>query len=363
MAWRSFIPAGWTSKRGHFCSYWPSVGSNFVNWSAVCYEKYAANLSDWMLYLKSGLVSDAAKVNVMVGERRLCPYWIDEIRQLIKGISHLHSIGIGLYHGALNKSLSYILVGGSFKLINVEGLLIEHDPSKQELKKTKDFHGLQIVLERIFTLLSKFGVFCFRHAGYVNSLKNHPFLKTHNGRMRPWNTKAAIASWKDYMKEIYRHMDSDYDGSLMVDLLRFHRNLYQHYIHVNCRKRGGVRVIIEEVVADARSDVLHMIPFPTVDQAYAYVRREDVRQAVMMGSSVPTSISLAAKSAPRSGPLTRAGHPHNSSTAAYLQIQSYVTAGGMPPPKTIPPFIPQSSDGWQWLYALWQPQTYTRYLF
>ncbi|KAH0975028.1 hypothetical protein GBA52_016927 [Prunus armeniaca] len=200
-----------------------SVGSNFVNWFAVCYEKYDANLSDWMLYLKSGLVSDAAKVNVMVGECCLCPYWIDEIRQLIKGISHLHSIGIGLYHGALNKSLSYILVGGSFKLINVEGLLIEHDPSKQELKKTKDFHGLQIVLERIFTLLSK-----------------------------PWNTKAAIASWKDYMKEIYRHMDSDYDGSLMVDLLRFHRNLYQHYIHVNCRKRGGVMVTIEEVVADVR---------------------------------------------------------------------------------------------------------------
>ncbi|CAL2260609.1 unnamed protein product [Prunus armeniaca] len=137
----------------------------------------------------------------------------------------------------------------------------------------------------------------------------------------PWNTKAAIASWKDYMKEIYRHMDSDYDGSLMVDLLlRFHRNLYQHYIHVNCRKRGGVMVTIEEVVADARSDVLHMIPFPTVDQAYAYVHREDVRQAVMMGSSVPTSISLAAKSAPRSGPPTRVGHPHNSSTAAHLQI-------------------------------------------
>lgn len=75
-------------------------------------------------------------------------------RQLIKGISYLHSIG--LYHGALNKS--YILVGGSCKLINVEGLLIEHDPSREELKKTKDFHGLQIVLESILTLLSKFGI-------------------------------------------------------------------------------------------------------------------------------------------------------------------------------------------------------------
>ncbi|CAL9030418.1 unnamed protein product [Prunus brigantina] len=66
-------------------------------------------------------------------------------------------------------------------------------------------------------------------------------------RFKPWNTKAAIALWKDYMKEIYRHVDSDYTGLLMVDLLRFHRNLYQHYyIHVKCRKRGGVRVTIEE---------------------------------------------------------------------------------------------------------------------
>ncbi|KAI5318281.1 hypothetical protein L3X38_037989 [Prunus dulcis] len=77
----------------------------------------------------------------------------------------------------------------------------------------------------------------------------------------------------------------------------------------------------------ARSDVLHMTPFPTVDQAYAYVRREDVRQAVMMGSSDrATGAGLAAKSTPRSGPPTHAGQPHNSSTAAHLQIQSYATA-------------------------------------
>lgn len=177
-----------------------SAGSNFVNWSAVCYEKYDVNLSDWMLYLRLGLVSDAPKVNVMVGECCVCPYWIDEIRQLIKGIAYLHSIG--LYHGALNKGSSYILVGGSFKLINVEGLLSEHDPSRQELKKTKDFHGLWIVLERLFALLSQFGIpssssweernsfmYCFdsssrlQHAGYVERLENHTFLRTPKGRM------------------------------------------------------------------------------------------------------------------------------------------------------------------------------------
>ncbi|CAB4310713.1 unnamed protein product [Prunus armeniaca] len=83
----------------------------------------------------------------------------------------------------------------------------------------------------------------------------HPTLGSPQERMvlqpqGPWNTKAAIASWKDYMKEIYRHVDSDYTSSLVVELLRFHRNLYQHYIHVKCRKCGGVRVIIEEVGAD-----------------------------------------------------------------------------------------------------------------
>ncbi|PQP98737.1 hypothetical protein Pyn_40471 [Prunus yedoensis var. nudiflora] len=122
-----------------------NVDVNFENWSAVCYGKYDLNLGDWMQYVRSGLVNDVVTVNVMVGERCMCPYWIDEIR----------------------------------------------------------------------------------HAGYVKRLKNHPFLKTPEGRMRyfdklhctkdsdlrkllnsitfqrfrPWNTKAGIASWKDYIKE------------------------------------------------------------------------------------------------------------------------------------------------------------------
>ncbi|KAI5318724.1 hypothetical protein L3X38_038432 [Prunus dulcis] len=78
---------------------------------------------------------------------------------------------------------------------------------------------------------------------------------------------------------------------------------------------------LDDRLDKARSDVLHMTPFPTVDQAYAYVRREDVRQAVMMGSSDrATGAGLAAKRAPRLGPPTRAGQPHNSSTMAHLQI-------------------------------------------
>ncbi|KAI5350599.1 hypothetical protein L3X38_003490 [Prunus dulcis] len=106
---------------------------------------------------------------------------------------------------------------------------------------------------------------------------------------------------------------------------------------------------LDDRLDKARSDVLHMTPFPTVDQAYAYVRREDVRQEVMMGSSAPTGAGLAAKSAPRSGPPTSAGQPHNSSTMAHLQIQSYATAAGVTLPKTIPSSRPKAlTDGSAW---------------
>ncbi len=38
-----------------------------------------------------------------------------------------------------------------------------------------------------------------------------------------------------------------------------------------------------------RGDVLHVRPFPTVEQAYAHVRREDMRQAIMMTKGDHTS--------------------------------------------------------------------------
>ncbi|KAI5336366.1 hypothetical protein L3X38_015633 [Prunus dulcis] len=76
------------------------------------------------------------------------------------------------------------------------------------------------------------------------------------------------------------------------------------------RQEDRVYIFLDDLddrLHKARSDVLHMTLFPTVDQAYAYVRCEDVQQAVMMGSSTPNSAGLPAKSAPRSGPSTRAG--------------------------------------------------------
>ena len=51
-----------------------------------------------------------------------------------------------------------------------------------------------------------------------------------------------------------------------------------------------------------RSDVLRLKPFPSIEQAYAYVRREDLRQSVMIsGAEVVTSGAVMATKGVRSG--------------------------------------------------------------
>ena len=51
-----------------------------------------------------------------------------------------------------------------------------------------------------------------------------------------------------------------------------------------------------------RSDVLHLKPFPLIEQAYAHVQREDLRQSVMIsGAEVVTSCAVMATKGVRSG--------------------------------------------------------------
>ena len=46
---------------------------------------------------------------------------------------------------------------------------------------------------------------------------------------------------------------------------------------------------LDDRLDKTRSDVLQMKPFPTVEQAFAYVRREDTRQSVMLTNTGPIS--------------------------------------------------------------------------
>ena len=42
---------------------------------------------------------------------------------------------------------------------------------------------------------------------------------------------------------------------------------------------------LDDRLDNIRSDVLQLKPFPTVEQAYAYVRREAIRQTIMLTSN------------------------------------------------------------------------------
>ena len=70
---------------------------------------------------------------------------------------------------------------------------------------------------------------------------------------------------------------------------------------------------LDDRLDKTRSDVLQLKPFPTVEQAYAHVRREDVRQMVMTsGANTAPGVVMASK----------AGHYHTPPKTGVLSLSS-----------------------------------------
>ncbi|CAL2260796.1 unnamed protein product [Prunus armeniaca] len=63
-----------------------------------------------------------------------------------------------------------------------------------------------------------------------------------------WNSKSALASWLDYMQEVYFFKEKTDCNSTPEDLLRFIRNLFHHFSQVHCRPT----VTFDEVDYDIR---------------------------------------------------------------------------------------------------------------
>ncbi|XP_021819415.1 uncharacterized protein LOC110761277 [Prunus avium] len=83
---------------------------------------------------------------------------------------------------------------------------------------------------------------------------------------------------------------------------------------------------LDDRLDKARSDVLQMSPFPTVEQAYAHVRREDIRQAVMLGAPTPTGVGLATKGTYRpSRPTKNSSSFSDSGNCGYVFHTSYTS--------------------------------------
>ncbi|KAI5319025.1 hypothetical protein L3X38_038733 [Prunus dulcis] len=134
---------------------------------------------------------------------------------------------------------------------------------------------------------------------------------------QPPSTAPTFPRWRTENSIVKGWLINSLEQSLIGNFIRFPMTkavwdaiATTYYDGTNTSQEDRVYIFLDGLddrLDKARSDVLHMTPFPNVDQAYAYVHREDVRQAVMMGSSALTGAGLAAKSAPRSGPPTRAG--------------------------------------------------------
>ena len=80
---------------------------------------------------------------------------------------------------------------------------------------------------------------------------------------------------------------------------------------------------LDDRLDKTRSDVLQIKPFPTVEQAYAFVRREEVRQTVMIsGADTPPGAVMASKGIkgshhqmpPKPGALSLSSGKSNSSS-------------------------------------------------
>ena len=65
--------------------------------------------------------------------------------------------------------------------------------------------------------------------------------------------------------------------------------------HRKIQPNGARRPLngLDDRLDGVQADVLQMNPLPTVEQAYTRVRREDVRQSVMLGKSQVVSDSMA----------------------------------------------------------------------
>ncbi|KAK6947280.1 hypothetical protein RJ641_000753 [Dillenia turbinata] len=94
-------------------------------------------------------------------------------------------------------------------------------------------------------------------------------------------------------------------------------------------------VKLDDKLDKIRSDVFQLQPFPTVEQAYAYVRREDIRQSVMLSQSdnvtAAAMISKGTKTIPqlqmtfqpmKQGSFTTGGGKPNAPTKAKGQVEN-----------------------------------------
>ncbi|RVW21623.1 Retrovirus-related Pol polyprotein from transposon TNT 1-94 [Vitis vinifera] len=95
---------------------------------------------------------------------------------------------------------------------------------------------------------------------------------------QPLETDPLFRKWRTENAIVKGWLINSMDPSLIGDIQKYNSILQEDRVHVFL---DGSDDRLDKI----RSDVLQLQPFPTVELAYAHVRREDIRQAIMTSSS------------------------------------------------------------------------------
>ena len=114
-------------------------------------------------------------------------------------------------------------------------------------------------------------------------------LKKRVARMR--QAGGSIEQYYNGLQGLWREIDFRRPNPMKCvnDIQRYNSILQEDRVYIFL---DGLDDRLDKI----RSDVLQLRPFPTVEQAYAHVRREDIRQAVMLTGTDPTTgVAMASK--------------------------------------------------------------------
>ncbi|CAB4304970.1 unnamed protein product [Prunus armeniaca] len=242
--------------------------------SCVCYDRFEP-LKDWADEVQSKEIvpyDDQLKLPLRTPDDRLQDFWRTSIGDLIRGVRSIHAKG--LFHGGLHKQSSFVFFHDKLKVINIEGYLADLSPSDQVENKKKDLMQLRMMLDVVFKKIlgskyswkecSSFLKFfdnaeCLDYPEFVEKLISHPFLLSSEERMgmfaryhrkwdivgkqkavekalrssdfdhfKSWNRTPVLSNMNKFMKGVYYHSSGNYSGEV-TELLRYLRNLYNHY--------------------------------------------------------------------------------------------------------------------------------------
>ncbi|KAL6226250.1 hypothetical protein ACLB2K_000213 [Fragaria x ananassa] len=237
--------------RPYFITYCKDI-SKYI----ICYDRFDCSLKDWLpKWCNSNCVKDSNGLPHLVIKT--------EISKLLKFVSNIHKKG--LLHLSLSDISNYVVIDENWYIINISGTLDKSD-SKRKSEILSDFCGLRDMLKNIVLtdtswnerndFLDTFDMPNTSPARLVRTLLDHAFFKCSCERLQMYSeiyhrsrdqshkckllTNAIndkkfndYSGWQevpmgDVLSGIYKSQDNCC-GSDIQSLLKFLRNVYEHY--------------------------------------------------------------------------------------------------------------------------------------